>query len=283
MKIKDINNKQYFSFPCIYLWTNLINNKVYVGQTQNFYNRMQQYSRGNDSNRIIGQALHKYGIDNFDIAILEKVEDVEKLDECEQYWMEYYKSYDLSKGYNLCKEAGTTRGYHHTEEDKKKMSEIVKRRLQNHPEYIKFGKDNPMFGKHPTEETRDKMSKSRIGNKNAKGKTWKLSPEQAENRRKNMLGRKNSLGRKLSKEARDKISESNRHRKISEETKRKISEGNKGKTAKKVKCVETNMIFNSIGEAAKFVGRDSSGIGKCAKGTMKTCGGFHWEFVDVDE
>ena len=42
MKIYEVlNDKQKFSFPCIYLWTNLVNNKVYIGQTQNLYQRMQ--------------------------------------------------------------------------------------------------------------------------------------------------------------------------------------------------------------------------------------------------
>ena len=43
MNIFEVNNKKDFSFSCIYLWRNLINNKVYIGQTINFYQRMHQY------------------------------------------------------------------------------------------------------------------------------------------------------------------------------------------------------------------------------------------------
>ena len=69
MKIYEVlSDKQKFSFPCIYLWTNLVNNKVYIGQTQNFYQRMQQYYSKREK-RCINLALSKYGFDNFDIDI----------------------------------------------------------------------------------------------------------------------------------------------------------------------------------------------------------------------
>ena len=38
------------------------------------------------------------------------------------------------------------------------------------------------------------------------------------------------------------------------------------------------MIFNSLKEAAKYAGVDSSGITRAAKGEQNTCGGYHWEY-----
>ena len=241
---------------------------------------MSRYKSGQESNRLIGRALNKYGFENFDISILEKVEDYNLIDSREQYWMDYYQSYDLTIGYNVCKIAGSTKGYHHTENDKKRMSEIAKERFRQHPEYIKFGKDNPMYGKHPSQETKNKMSKSRMGNQNAKGKTWTLKQEYIENRRKNMIGNKNCLGRKISEEHRARIIESNHTRKISDATKKKMSESHKGKTAKKVKCVETGIVYNSITKASEAIHKSSSGIIACCKGVQKTCGGYHWKYVD---
>ena len=46
MKIWEVNSKKRFNFGCIYLWTNLINGKHYVGQTVNFYQRIQRYKKG---------------------------------------------------------------------------------------------------------------------------------------------------------------------------------------------------------------------------------------------
>ena len=83
MKIEDINKEDTFS--CIYLWRNLINYKVYVGQAQNFYRRMTEYIKGNEDERLIGRAINKYGLDNFEIIILEKDLPFEKLAEREMY------------------------------------------------------------------------------------------------------------------------------------------------------------------------------------------------------
>ena len=47
---------------------------------------------------------------------------------------------------------------------------------------------------------------------------------------------------------------------------------------KKIYCVELDMIFNSLKEAAKYAGVDSSGITHAAKGEQNTCGGYHWEY-----
>lgn len=278
MKIFDVNDKDKFSFNCIYLWTNLINDKKYVGQAQNFYNRMQDYLHGKDKDRVIGKAILKYGIENFEITILEQQFALDKLNEREQYWMDYYQCF-VPNGYNVCHTAGNTLGYHHTYEDKEKMSKIAKQRFVNHPELIKKGKDSPMYGRHLSEETKRKMSNSRKGNQNAKGKRWKLNAQQRERRRQTALGNTYCLGRKLTAYHRQRIIESNKTRVLSEDTIKKMSESHKGKATKKVRCIETDMIFNSISEAAIFVGKSITGIIACCKGKQKTCAGYHWEYV----
>ncbi len=193
--------------------------------------------------------------------------------------MDYYQCF-VPNGYNICKFAGNTRGYHHTDEDKKKMSFIAKERFRMYPEFIKYGKDNPAYGKHPSQETRDKMSESRKGNQNAKGATWSMKQETKDKISAALKGKQNCLGRKLSQETKDKISESNRSRKITEKTKAKMSKSHKGKTTKRVLCVEPNFVYDSIGEASESVKIDRSGIGKCCQGRQKTCGGYHWKYVN---
>lgn len=51
------------------------------------------------------------------------------------------------------------------------------------------------------------------------------------------------------------------------------------KTSKKILCVETGRIFNSISEASRILEIDVSNIEKCLKGKRKTCGGYHWEYI----
>lgn len=89
----------------IYKWTNLQNEKVYIGKSVNIANRARQYryevNRG--SNRPIIAALKKYGFENFKFEIIENCDDLnnEQLLEREQYWMNYYDSQNQEKGYNL--------------------------------------------------------------------------------------------------------------------------------------------------------------------------------------
>ena len=77
MNIKDINSKKSYDFSCIYLWTNLVNGKHYVGQTQNFYSRMCQYNKTH-GNKYLKNAISKYTLENFEIEVLEKT-DIELL------------------------------------------------------------------------------------------------------------------------------------------------------------------------------------------------------------
>jgi hypothetical protein len=49
---------------------------------------------------------------------------------------------------------------------------------------------------------------------------------------------------------------------------------------KPVLCIETGQIFSSSRDAARELSIDSSGIRKVCRGTNKTCGGYHWEYVN---
>lgn len=88
----------------IYCITNLINNKRYVGKTtQSIEERFKQHCRdsrkGKYKNRPLYDAMNKYGIENFKIECLEKVEDSSILSEREIYWIHELNSYG-SNGYN---------------------------------------------------------------------------------------------------------------------------------------------------------------------------------------
>ena len=152
MKLYEINKKKEYNFSCIYLWTNLVNGKKYVGQTECFYRRMKSY-RYTYPNAYMEHAVNKHGLDNFDITILERDVPLDKLDEREQYWLDYYQSYDLDKGYNICKVAGTTKGVTHTEEWCQEHSEWLKDKWATDEDYRKFwqdkmsGENNYFYGK----------------------------------------------------------------------------------------------------------------------------------------
>ena len=52
------------------------------------------------------------------------------------------------------------------------------------------------------------------------------------------------------------------------------------KICKKVLCVETNEVFNSIKEASISKQLQVSHIGEVCMGKRKTHGGYHWQFVE---
>lgn len=85
----------------IYKITNLINGKIYIGQSINIKSRFYDHCKKNDSS-LVGKAIQKYGKQNFSFEIIEECPP-EKLDEQEQYWIAYYDCCILDgqeKGYN---------------------------------------------------------------------------------------------------------------------------------------------------------------------------------------
>lgn len=53
------------------------------------------------------------------------------------------------------------------------------------------------------------------------------------------------------------------------------------KYGKKVRCIEKNITYNSIGEAARAENIDKNSIGKVCAHKQITAGGYHWEYVDL--
>ena len=55
----------------------------------------------------------------------------------------------------------------------------------------------------------------------------------------------------------------------------------KGGLCKKVRCIETGIVYNSLTEAAKALGINyTNSIIKCCKGKYETAHRFHWEYAD---
>lgn len=108
----------------VYKITNRGNGKVYVGITNQGI-KVRWYKHCSDVNAGSHFALHnairKYGKDNFQVEILETVDDVEVLKEREIYWIGFYSSYDRSKGYNLTLGGDGTFGRYHSNETKDKI------------------------------------------------------------------------------------------------------------------------------------------------------------------
>lgn len=106
----------------IYLITNLLNNKKYVGQTTNSVKFRYRAHCTKKIQMPINVAIRKYGKTNFKIEEIVSCFDLNSLNEMEKYFIEYFNALSPN-GYNL-----TTGGknYKRSEENIKKMSEIRK-------------------------------------------------------------------------------------------------------------------------------------------------------------
>lgn len=88
----------------IYSITNIINNKIYIGQSVEIEQRWKRHKRELNQNKHINEYLqrswNKYGEDLFVFEIIEKC-DVNELDDKERFWIKYHKSNNYIYGYNL--------------------------------------------------------------------------------------------------------------------------------------------------------------------------------------
>ena len=165
----------------IYKITNLINNKVYIGQTrQDIHKRFIQHcscaNRTHPYKSKLHEAIRKYGKDNFNIECIDIANNLDELNEKEIFWIKYYNSLDINFGYNITSGGGGTPDYHHSEEIKRIISEKgrgIKRSEQvrkNMSEAQKKVKHKPA-----SEQTKLKMSLSRTGHKTSDETRQKIS------------------------------------------------------------------------------------------------------------
>ena len=91
-------------------------------------------------------------------------------------------------------------------------------------------------------------------------------------------------GHKVSAETREKLRKANIGKHLTESAKQKIAfqnslsmKGNKNGN-KKVRCVETGEIFESIKQAAEYVGITPGGITSVLKGRQRKAGGYKWVY-----
>ena len=84
----------------MYLITNLINNKKYVGQTNNFQRRINEHRSGQGT--VIDQAIKAYGVKNFSWEIIWESDNQNEINQKEQEFIIYYNSL-VPNGYNIQK------------------------------------------------------------------------------------------------------------------------------------------------------------------------------------
>lgn len=181
----------------VYKILSKIDGKIYIGRTVNYSKRINSHlsrlKRKVHENYHLQRAWDKYGKDNFLIEIIESTLTKDEAIQRETYWINYYKAYDDTFGYNIVREDGNNRilsektrqlisenhadfrgekgpfyGRKHTEESKRLIGEAKKG--EKHPFYGKKrlehsdnmrGSGNPFYGKGHSENTKTKISRAK--------------------------------------------------------------------------------------------------------------------------
>lgn len=149
----------------IYKYTNKINNKIYIGLSNDIKRRYNEHlCKAKSGDRMyIHQAILKYGIENFDFEILETFEEEDRMlmGEREKYWISFYNSYE--NGYNETTGGDIQQG--RSKLTKEDVIEIRKR-------YAKLERCCEVY-----EEYKHRINRTGF-NKIWKGETWKsIMPE----------------------------------------------------------------------------------------------------------
>lgn len=207
-------------YGVIYRATNIINNKIYIGQTIDFNKRKARHIKQSKIPKThFERAINKYGEDKFIWEIICHCSDKADLNQKEIEFIDFYGGINSDLNYNsreggtggrLCSESlekmktsrrgvpwskkrrAACKNKPLSDEQKKKISESIKNRYKNDPVLRKKQSENSKKRKH-TQETKNKLSEMRMGDKNPRFGV-KESRESIDKRLKNK--KHTSLGKK---------------------------------------------------------------------------------------
>lgn len=216
--------------------------KIYIGITSQIPIKRWNNGNGYLNNDYFTKAIQKYGWENIKHEILFENLTQEEAEQKEIELIAKYKSNQRKYGYNIS-DGGrlTVKGLHwkYTDEQRKNRT----------------GKNHPLYGTHLTEEQRKHLSDVNRG---------KNHPQ---------------YGTHRSDSTKKKISERQKGKVISIEQRKKISESLKGNVpsnCRKIICIETGEIFNSIADAQRA--KNTSCIWKSLHDDTRTAAGYHWKY-----
>ncbi len=191
----------------IYIITNKVDGKFYLGSTLSFNRRFAEHKNSLDKGKHhsihLQRAWNKYGVDSFEFKQL-FVCGKNELAFCEQQYLDQLQPYDYRIGYNMNNKVDSRLG--------RKMSLEARRKMS----ITKKGKPSPRKGMKVTEETRKRMSESHKG--------YKQSVEQRRKTSERMKGNQYGKGIPYTNKTNKKIIPWNKGKTdvFSEETKEKM-------------------------------------------------------------
>ena len=275
----------------VYLYTNKVNGKQYIGQTiRSFNDRHKQHLRCNDTH--FDRALAKYGEDSFEWEILYIGSSKENLNQKEIELIQKYNTV-RPNGYNIPLGGNSFHGYKITKKHRENLSKALKKYYKNNPNAMK-GENSPQYGVVWSDERKESMSeiKKSFWNNNDKARDemskikkqfYKDNPDAlvAMGERTRRWTAENGSpvkGMKHTTESRKRMSEAQKGKVIPEETREKIRKNSTRKRS--VINIDTGEIFDTVREASESVGKNKSSISNVCRGVKNTSGGYRWSYLD---
>lgn len=256
----------------IYLRTNTVNGKKYVGQAKDFKRREYQWhdTKQSYAGALINNARKKYGVENFKTEILDECETLEEANELEKYYIKKLNT-KFPNGYNLNDGGGSNVGYKASEETRKKIAESGKGRIAvNRKKVYQYTLDGKFIREWECVRDTEKegFNHGHVANccrgeeSQHKGFLWVYDESKVE------------------------AYEKKKRKPLSKEIKQKMSEARKGK------CIKTVYQFTLEGKLVKewssitetsMEGYSSKCVGDCCNGKLKTHKGYLWSFNETAE
>ena len=254
-------------YNCIYMYTNKINGKRYIGQTTNFNRRHREHIRAsiNENNKKeynlpFHSAIRKYGIENFQIDILSKdINTQEERNELEISFILFFNTLSINNfGYNISNGGFTNNRLNKTDEEIKEWNKKIGDANRGEKNYW-YGKKRP--------ELSDKLSK--------KFKNRTFTEEHKQKIKDNHVGMK---GKKHSEETKQKMS--NKAKNMTDKCRQKIGNAHRGinnyNSCSVIGVKNNHVILLKCMVDGKEYGFTKGGISDCCKGRIKTHKGYQW-------
>lgn len=232
---------KYKKEPGIYIFTNKVNGKKYVGESMNIYRRMVDY-RSVRPLRPFDKALIKYGINEFDLKIM-YFPNMTKLEllNIEETFIFLESSLVTEHGYNVCGRGQDSTGRIVSNETRKRMSQSQKGRIFSNEHRMKLSQSSKC--KIFSNEHRKKIAEANRGRTRSEETRKRMSEGQKMSGR---IGDKNLLSKIVIQ--------------IDKHTNKTIEK------------------FSNAKEVERKLKISSGNISQCCNGKRKSSGGFIWKY-----
>lgn len=225
----------------VYKIANKLNNRFYIGSSKDIIQRIKDHcsklASGKHCNSGLQRDCDHFGLAAFQFDVLELC-DQSQLEVREQEYLDYSGCLDSDIGYNLAPKAGIP-----------PMTAETKIKIGN----ANRGKPSWIKGKRHSEDTKQKISLSNIGN-HMTGRCGDLHP---------FYGKKHSVG-SIAKMSEAKKGRLNNH---------------SSRPVERINHDGATVIYPSAREAERQTGINSKNIAACLLGKRKLAGGFGWRYA----